>query len=75
MDFAQVQTFLADDWISVQDLFKGALYSDATLMNETNTYLVSNEGKMLRPMLSLLVSKACGNVTDESKRVAAASEL
>ena len=37
MDFAQVQTFLADDWISVQDLFKGALYSDATLMNETNT--------------------------------------
>ena len=75
MDFAQVQTFLADDWFSVQDLFKGALYSDATLMNETNTYLVSNEGKMLRPMLSLLVSKACGNVTDESKRVAAASEL
>ena len=75
MDFAQVQTFLADDWIDVQDLFKEALHSDANLINETNTYLVSNEGKMLRPMLSLLVSKACGNVTEESKRVAAASEL
>ena len=75
MEISRVQTFLSEDWKAVQDLFKGALHSDASLMNETNTYLVSNEGKMLRPLLSLLVSRACGNVTDESIRVAAASEL
>ena len=75
MTVGQIQAFLGEDWKRVQTLLKESLRSDVELLDRTNASLLDNGGKMLRPMLSLLVSKVCGGINDECVRVAAASEL
>ncbi len=51
------------------------LQSDIELLDATNRSLLSQGGKRLRPMLSLLAAGACGGINDDSIRFAAASEL
>lgn len=88
MDIKTVTDFLGSDWTDVQELISGALTSDIELLNETNASILSHGGKQLRPMLSLLVARACLKSADShaaadcisalpmvSKRYAAASEL
>lgn len=77
MDINQIKSFLGDSWHSVGRYIEKALDSDIGLLNQTNSSILSNSGKQMRPMLSLLVAKACnqGLVTEDSCRVAAASEL
>lgn len=88
MDIGTVREFLGKDWTDVQELISGVLKSDIELLNVTNGSILSHGGKQLRPMLSLLVSRAClrsadtyvpgqelSPLQDVSKRYAAASEL
>ena len=77
MDRNAVIEFLGDDWKRVMDLIRSSLDSDISLLKTTNDSILSHSGKQLRPMLSLLVAKACneGNLNDESIRYAAAVEL
>ena len=77
MDFVQRNiAFLGSDWTAVGALMRSALESDIRLLNETNEAILSHGGKMLRPAMSLLVSRALGaEVTDGGRKVAAASEL
>ena len=77
MDTSAVVTYLGPRWTRTVELMQEALRSDIDLLNRTNGELFSHRGKMLRPMLSLLVSGACsaGDVPDESCRYAAAAEL
>ena len=75
MGIKGIQEFLGEDWSKVEALIKGSLYSSVDILVRTNAHLSSNEGKMLRPALSLLVSKACGTMNGDCIRVAAASEL
>ena len=46
-----------------------------SLLEETNEKILSHGGKLLRPMLSLLVSRALGTPNDDSIRYAAGAEL
>ena len=57
MGIKGIQEFLGEDWSKVEALLKGSLHSSVELLDRTNAHLSSNEGKMLRPALSLLVSK------------------
>ena len=77
MDFVQRNiAFLGADWTEVGALMRSALGSDIRLLNETNEAILSHGGKMLRPAMSLLVSRACGpGVSDGGRKVAAAAEL
>ena len=88
MDLSTVKEYLGTDWTDVQNLISETLESDIGLLNETNRALLSHGGKQLRPMLSLLVARACLKSADShaagdcistlpmvSKRYAAASEL
>jgi octaprenyl-diphosphate synthase len=75
MTVSEIQAFLGEDWERVRTLLQESLRSDVELLDRTNASLIANGGKMLRPMLSLLVSKACGGSGDECIRVAVASEL
>lgn len=77
MDFVQRNiAFLGPDWTEVGALMRSALESDIRLLNETNEAILSHGGKMLRPAMSLLVSRALGGeLTDGGRKVAAASEL
>lgn len=73
----EIKSYLGEDWNSVTRLISESLRSDITLLNLTNDAILKNSGKQLRPMMSLLVSKACsqGNITYDSIRYAAAAEL
>ena len=75
MSIADLHTFLAEDLSRVEAHIDAALRSDVPLVDSTNRHLREHPGKMLRPMLSLLVAGALGKVNETSYRYAAATEL
>ena len=77
MDIKAIQEYLGADWQSVKCRMRGTLKSDIDLLNSTNESILSHSGKQLRPMLALLMAKACsgGEVTEATINYAAASEL
>ena len=77
MDIKSIKTYLGQDWTALQTRIAGALQSDIDLLNMTNTSILSNSGKQLRPLLSLLFARACsgGPVNESAVRYAAAAEL
>ena len=77
MDIKTVKEYLGVDWLAVQNQIVSSLKSDIGLLNSTNDSILSHSGKQLRPMLSLLMAKACsgGQITESAIMYAAASEL
>ncbi len=78
MDIKAIKEYLGKDWTAVQDRIASALGSDIKLLNSTNDMILSHSGKQLRPLLSLMMARACSGgaeVSDASVRYAAASEL
>lgn len=77
MDIRSIHEYLGVDWLAVQNLIASSLKSDIGLLNSTNESILSHSGKQLRPMLTLLMAKACsgGKVSDAAITYAAASEL
>lgn len=77
MDIKSVKEYLGADWIAVQDKIGDSLESDIELLNSVNGSILSNSGKQMRPLLSLLVARACSDhlISEASVRYAAASEL
>ena len=76
MDISTVKQFLGNDWTAVQERMTSVLQSDISLLNSTNASILSQSGKQLRPMLALMVARACAGVADDSSiRYAAAAEL
>lgn len=52
---------MGKDWSSVQDCIRASLGTDISLLNTVNLSLLSHSGKQLRPILTLLVAKACNS--------------
>jgi octaprenyl-diphosphate synthase len=76
MDISTVKHYLGRDWTMVQECIASALESDISLLNSTNTSILSQSGKQLRPMLALMFARACaGQASSASVRYAAAAEL
>lgn len=78
MDVSLVKERLGNDWVSVLSSIADALQSAITLLNDTNNRILLHSGKQLRPLLALLMARACkpGEPLGESTiRYAAASEL
>lgn len=75
MDLKEVKNWLGSDWTKVQDTIDSALGSDIELLNKVNTMILANSGKQLRPVLALLVARACGKINEDTYRYAAAGEL
>ncbi len=78
MDIKAIKEYLGNDWIAVQNRISSALNSDIQLLNSTNGMILSHSGKQLRPLLSLMMARACSGgsgLPDASVRYAAASEL
>ena len=70
MDRQVLLEYLGEDWSRMKSLIRSTLDSDIELLNNVNAYVLEHGGKQLRPLLSLLMAKACGDgrVTDESIR-------
>ena len=75
MTIQQIHNFLGPDLARVEAQIHAALRSDIGLLDSTNRKLLERPGKMLRPMLALLVAGAAGTVTEDTVRFAAAAEL
>ena len=77
MDINVIRERLGPDWNKVSDSIRTVLGSDIELLNTTNMSILSHSGKQMRPMLALLIARACsgGIVTEASIRYAASSEL
>ena len=75
MDFSECKAFLAEPLEEVSALLEASLRSDIALLDATNRSLLSQGGKRIRPVLTLLSAGACGGINADSVRFAAASEL
>ena len=77
MDKKAILEYLGDDWTRTGDLIRSSLESDIDLLNRTNGFILEHGGKQLRPMLSLLMARACcsGPLPEDSIRFAVATEL
>lgn len=75
MNLNEVKEWLGADWTRVQEILSSALGSDIDLLNKVNAAILANSGKQLRPVLSLLVARACGQVNGDTYKYAAAAEL
>ena len=74
MDISKVKDYLGSDWTAVHEHIASALKSDISLLNSTNSSILSQSGKQLRPMLSLMFARACaGKAGDACVRYAAAA--
>ena len=74
-DIREIKACLAGPLEKVSALLADSLKSDIALLDATNRSLLSQGGKLMRPMLSLLSAGACGGINADSVRFAAASEL
>lgn len=72
-----IAAYLKSDLDKVGRIVDDSLRSDIKLLNATNNFLLAHPGKMIRPILALLVAKACsgGKPTEDSYRYASASQL
>lgn len=75
MSLNEIRQFLKPLMERVETRIDASLRSDITLLDATNRSLRENGGKLLRPMLGLLVGGACGTVNEDTVRYAAATEL
>jgi octaprenyl-diphosphate synthase len=76
VNITDIQSALGKDWTDLRSYIRETLDSEIDLLNKINEHLFLSSGKMLRPLLSLLVSRACGADNLQVSRVcAAASEI
>ena len=66
---------IKDDLVLFKDQFAFALKSDVKLINLISDYLIKNNGKGIRPIVMIFVSKLCGKTTKNTYKAAAMVEL
>ncbi len=71
----QITAPILDDIKIFQNEFENALRSEVRLINSITKYIVRNKGKHIRPILTILSSRICGEPTLNSYRAAAMMEL
>ena len=76
MSRQDILALLGTDWDRTLALIRSSLHSDVGLLEETNGRILANSGKLLRPMMALLIAQAAaGACSGDSIRFAAATEL
>ena len=77
MDLNGIKSYLGEDWERTENYIIDSLKSDIDLLDKTNRSILSHSGKQLRPIIALLVARACscGRAEDDSCRYAAGAEL
>ena len=60
MDFNSIRQLADADMQAVNALIQRRLHSEVVLINQLSHYIIGSGGKRLRPLLALLVARACG---------------
>lgn len=72
----EITAFLEPYWSAMREAMKAALCTEVAILADVNDKILGSGGKMLRPMVSLLVAKALGGEPNsDSVAFAAAVEL
>lgn len=66
---------IAEDLKVFKKFFAHALKTDNPLLADVNNYIVEASGKKLRPILTLLSARLCGNINDSAYYAALSMEL
>ncbi|WP_133405848.1 octaprenyl diphosphate synthase [Parashewanella tropica] len=75
MDLQAIRALTEDDMQAVNQLIYNQLESDVALINQLSFYIVNSGGKRLRPLLSVLASKAVGYEGNDHLKLAAIVEF
>ena len=77
MLYKKIKDIVGEDLEKVRQIMRRSLGSDIGLLNSTNQTVLSHSGKQLRPILTILVARACsgGASTGDTLKCAAAVEL
>jgi len=71
----EISDYLRADLDAVEREIESVIQSDTRLVQEVGDYVLTGRGKRLRPMMMLLVSRACGYSGKAHINVAAALEI
>ena len=58
MDINKIKEDIGEEWGEFERVLKETLVSSSDLLNTINSYLVENNGKQVRPLLSILAARA-----------------
>ena len=75
MNYKTIQALVSSDMEAVDQLIKRRLQSDVVLVNQLSTYIINSGGKRVRPMLALLMARACGYRGERHVDIAAIVEF
>ena len=75
MDYKNIHTLADPDMQRVDKLIQHRLKSDVALVNQLSHYIINSGGKRLRPMIALLMARACGYQGDKHIDIAAIVEF
>ncbi|MGL5291622.1 MAG: octaprenyl diphosphate synthase [Vibrionaceae bacterium] len=75
MNFKKIQALAADDMAKVNREILAQLDSEVALIGQLGVYIISNGGKRMRPLLTILSAKALNYQGDEHITAAAFIEL
>ncbi len=75
MQVDKIRALVAEDMKAVDQVIQARLSSDVVLVNQLSQYIVNSGGKRLRPLLSLMASRAYGYEGDHHHTLAAIIEF
>jgi len=75
VDYKTIQDLASDDMQRVDKLIQRRLQSEVVLVNQLSHYIINSGGKRLRPMIALLMARACGYQGDRHVDIAAIVEF
>jgi octaprenyl-diphosphate synthase len=75
MSFESVKSLVDEDLRQVDDVIRQRLASDVALVNQIAEHIVSSGGKRLRPLVVVVVARACGCTNGRHTEAAAIIEF
>jgi len=75
MYIENAKLLITNDLEKFNKIFSTSFYSEDYLLNKALSHLLPQKGKQIRPVLTILAAKICGNVTEQTYYLAAAFEL
>jgi octaprenyl-diphosphate synthase len=75
MDLAEIRELVRDDLEQVDVLIVERLRSDVALINQIGHHIIHSGGKRLRPLVVVLMARACGGGGRDAQLLAAIVEL
>lgn len=75
MRFDLIKTLVENDFQAVNALIMHSLQAQSNLITQLSAYIIQNGGKRLRPLVLLLVARACGYTGNHHIKLSALIEL